>query len=169
MDEPSQLADRGHQLVEALRESIQGIDAHMLVELHQIIEDLVRLARALKGADQEISNAARKIQMGQRLSRREFYLLRAEKILTFTDTDARDSYDRMDLLFYEDDNVHGYIDILAPVPQKEVSLKEKKSEKVRIPLMEHLAPEKVQIPFLRQEQKKYFMETHLELYRRFRA
>jgi len=119
-----------------------------LNDLKHLFEDITGASLdSYPGFDTIFGRATEKFNRQQRLSREEYYLLVASRVISYTGPDGWDGYGRFDMHFYQDDKIRGYID---PESQPDSVGK------------------KVRIHELRPEQKKYFSEHAPDIYQRFR-
>ena len=144
--------------------------------IDKIPNDLSQLFQELAGKLEVIQNRCfqlgesylsptRKYFSGQRVTEQEFHLLLAQRILHWKGG-GMNEYEKFVLLHYEGETQQGYINISSrpPEPPKKIGNKRVKT----VGLSWGIAPEEVQIKYLRDEQTKYFKEHMPEIYARFK-
>jgi len=149
----SELEKIDHDLVNqnSLFESIQK----KIKELEKIFEK--DMHSALNDAFFGYKSAIEKFNRNHRLSYEEYHLLAADNIQFFKGPNEDTEYGRLDLIWYQDEDIFGYINLFVPPPDP---------GKVR-PLLWGIEPEKVRLKALRPDQHMYFKKFYPEVYKRF--
>jgi len=159
------LVRKGRQLLEKtlarLQEDNSVVEGDHLRRYTESLNDLRQLFECITDALVDsypgFGSALEKFNRHQRLSREEFYLLTAARIITHLAPGDWDCYNGFDMHFYGDDERRGYINSDFPISRI--------GEKAV--LAWGISPDWVKIKALSPEQKKYFSEHEPEIYQRF--
>ena len=138
--------------------------AEMLVVLSEHVEVTTRWAHHLNSMvrDEVITVFEFVYLAGQKLTFEQYALLAARQLVPCGKGDTRRDYEQFLMLYYEDDDRHGYIDLNAPLPSPPGYVN------VRMTLGNEVAPEEVRVDALRPEQRGFLAEHYPEIYVRFR-